>query len=1820
MKKLSRLSFLFAAIIMLAQVFLPTLSYAVLYHTNGEYNTGDSVTLSAKTGRPDVYKIGDQYVIKIEKNGEDDSYYCLRGGRGFGHDSNALGSNITYLYRANLLEKSNVLNRLNYLSDASYESICKIADNMYIPSANNAADTKNNLLAKAGIIGDMSDVDIDVVQQVALWYYTNADKADDIIAQYVINLDQNDPNNDPLGLSVLKINDNHYSNEEDAIFNYNRATKINKLYRYFIETIQSENYLTDEKIEIPEFKIEEGNTEPEIKKTMTAGSHIFLIGPFKVNKVKEGNVDYSAEFKCTVDGVEFEINPSDDTVGLVENKDQEGVLTSKEAINADEFYVRIFRDDLDIGEISNFKLDLAYTYEYDKTIATVWTAETDEDNQQPVLKVEKEQINGNDSDSFEIDLNVSGSYNLTLVKEDANGEELTTAKFKIAEGTDNVDNAPEITVPGELIIAENKEITDINTPDIYTIKETQAPDEYCEFDGVIKIEVYKEKVGNKYQVKEVKYYVDDVQVTENREDLDVFLNTDGNIFVTVKDYQFDLALRKFIYSINGDILTGENSREPKVYTNTLKNGRDGEYTATYVHPKNVLTLQRGDKITYKIRIYNEGEIAGTATEVTDYLPEGLIFVANDPVNQAYGWSAEGQKVTTNYLGANNIIIPAYDKDEGRPELPANSKVQWQQAAEGTSDGIYYVDLPIVCQISETVEAGKILRNIAEIKNDDGDDRDSTPGNVDRDNYNPGDDNSTYQEDDDDYERVKVEEFFDLALRKYISSVRTGGVTTTFEEEGTRNPNDDTSKLNVGDRTTADYKHQKDPVVVETGSLVNYKLVIYNEGDVAGRATKVIDQLPEGLKFKQIISGNFELDGTNGYNETTNTLTLVRMERNEDNLAPYNGTTLASETIEIQCEVIATPEEDDEKILTNIAWIAEYFNEKGLEDRDSDANNTDVPDELVTVDTGYINEEKNSGKELDNPESYFEGQEDDDDFEKVVLKPINGKYDIVLVKEDAQGEQLNETATFEVDGVEKQVTGRLTIVKDKKITSTNLDTVDTYIIKETVPPDKYCAFDGEIKIEVYKKKDGQKYVVDYIKYYVDDVQVTENREDLDVYLNTDGNIYVEVKDYQFDLALRKFISKIERKNQNIDFDSRVPEIDTSKLNTIDEETGKKITTARYIHPKEALTVKQGDIITYTLRVYNEGELDGYAKEIEDYLPSGLGFLMGYEGNEFWKVTSENFETKTIDGLENVTVVYAKDGEKLALANSSLKDELIKKYGTEAQEDDLWQQSINSKDDGLFYQEVEITCIVLAPNTFEGELKNIAEISQDKAQDDFGTEITIDDRDSEVENVWDDDEHKPGKEDNGYTPGEQDDDDFEPVRLGYFDLALRKFITGVNEENVTSRIPEFTGKIDEYGNYIYDHPKDPVYVIDKDIVTYTIRIFNEGTIAGYAEEIEDDIPEGLIFLPDTELNKEYRWQMFRPVEDDEELDDKTTIVRNNKIYVETDDVEKATIIRTDYLSEAQGKIDEETGENNNLLKPFNKEAFDNKEINSPDYKDVLVQFKVSQSDIPEENTDKIIINKAHITEDSDDDEDSTPDKWKEHEDDQDIEKIYVKEFDLALFKWVEKTIVTVDGKTTETETGFIPNTGLTEQSGENYRENSEAEPIASVVIDKKKLNKTVVKFAYKIKVINEGDIEGYATEITDYIPEGLDFIAEDNPLWTIGEKDGTITTRALENVLLKPGESTVIPVVFTWKNDANNLGLKTNVAAITEDYNDKGVEDIDSTPGNEDRPNYEKEQEDDDDFALVILTLKTGTEFTYIGLILAIVAIISAGVVTIKKYVL
>ena len=116
---------------------------------------------------------------------------------------------------------------------------------------------------------------------------------------------------------------------------------------------------------------------------------------------------------------------------------------------------------------------------------------------------------------------------------------------------------------------------------------------------------------------------------------------------------------------------------------------------------------------------------------------------------------------------------------------------------------------------------------------------------------------------------------------------------------------------------------------------------------------------------------------------------------------------------------------------------------------------------------------------------------------------------------------------------------------------------------------------------------------------------------------------------------------------------------------------------------------------------------------------------------------------------------------------------------------------------------------------------------------------------------------------YTPPDdnskyqEDDDDYEQLKLQYFDLALRKFITNVNGEEITDRVPEVS--LTEDGKLVYTHTKEPVLVANNNIVVYTIRVYNEGKMAGYAKEITDDIPNGLSYLPEHEINKKYEWNL-------------------------------------------------------------------------------------------------------------------------------------------------------------------------------------------------------------------------------------------------------------------------------------------------------------------------------------------------------------------------
>ena len=653
--------------------------------------------------------------------------------------------------------------------------------------------------------------------------------------------------------------------------------------------------------------------------------------------------------------------------------------------------------------------------------------------------------------------------------------------------------------------------------------------------------------------------------------------------------------------------------------------------------------------------------------------------------------------------------------------------------------------------------------------------------------------------------------------------------------------------------------------------------------------------------------------------------------------------------------------------------------------------------------------------------------------------------------------------------------------------------------------------------------------------------------------------VTVEQPQLDLALRKYISTINGENQN-----REPKVDVTPL------INGSGTTAIYTHPKTPIQVKKGDIVIYSIRVYNEATVDAYANEITDYLPEGLGFLVNHQINyqNGWKLSgAETPTTVKLNTIENGTKNLATSDFVNA---SSLNDVDVVKGKVSIKSNKLQYvkgstenviEAFNSSKTEPSSKVLQVACIVTGDDISQETIKNIAAVTDERdAEGNKGV-----DRDSQPEKI----------DVNTYPDNNniQDDDDFEKLILvnKEYDLALQKFITKVDNKEVKTRYPVVS--MDKDNKITYSHTKEPLTVVNQSVVEYTIRVYNEGTQEGFVEEIKDDIPKGLVFLPDHEKKKKYGWKLY---------DEKGN---------EVDNIDAAKYVRTTYLSQAES---EARGEDNEL-KPFDKDQGITN--TNPDYRDVKVTFKVDQAKLG--SLSGLIKNIAEITADNGDDIDSTPDNDNPDEDDIDDEVIRLKYFDLSLLKYVTKVVVNEDGVIKETDTGH--------DGTEN------PEPAVKVEINRKKLDKTTVTFIYTIKVTNEGEIEGYAKEIKDRIPEGLEFYQEDNPNWKVLE-DGIVTTDALADTLLQPGESATVQIALRWRKDPNNLGMKINTAEISKDENPYGTPDIDSTPDNN------VDGEDDQDTAPVVLAITTGAAPTYIILTIIITTIMSAGIYSIKKFVL
>ncbi len=973
--------------------------------------------------------------------------------------------------------------------------------------------------------------------------------------------------------------------------------------------------------------------------------------------------------------------------------------------------------------------------------------------------------------------------------------------------------------------------------------------------------------------------------------------------------------------------------------------------------------------------------------------------------------------------------------------------------------------------------------------------------------------------------------FDLALRKFITKINDVAVDPSREPVVTAQTIEALKNKTI---TTVTKTHTKTPIQVEIGDTVLYTIRIYNEGDIDGYAKEITDYLPEGLTLKQ----NSTINTENGWtNPSGDGKTIVTNKLANRLLAKFNGSQVDYADVQVECTVNAQVSEIEQR-LKNVAEITNHTDENGnsITDRDS------VPKDLT-------DDQKNNYNPGTSEQGW--GYEDDDDYEELILP---GKsFDLALrkfitkindVAVDPSREPVVTAQTIEalknktittvtkthtktpiqveigdtvlytiriynegdIDGYAKEITDYLpeglTLKQNSTINTengwTNPSGDGKTIVTNKLANRLLAKFNGSqvdyadvqvectVNAQVSEIEQRLKNVAEITNHTDENGNSITDRDSVPKDLTDDqknnynpgtseqGWGYEDDDDYEelilpgksFDLALRKFITNINGK-ELVKEDGAYLREPTIDLTPLINGTG---TTAEYKHPKNPVGVAVGDIVIYTLRIYNEGEIDGYASKVTDYLPPQLEFVIDDE---------ENFNAKygwVIDSsLRKASTSY------LAKPTIDPEDTLIKAFdGTT-----------------LDYKELKIKCRVKSTKDLNKVITNIAEITE--FTDVNGNTIT--DRDSQKENVvLPSDENLSnykGNESNKsiltdsnyHYKGQQDDDDFEKLILEEFDLALRKFITKINETPVTNRVPVFTNVKDENGNYIYEHTKEPIEVDSMDIVEYTLRIYNEGDIAGYAKEVKDNIPEGLEFLPENETNKEYRWIML-----DEDGN-------------ETTDVNKAKYITTDYLSKEQ----EET-QGSNLI-----QAFDSTRT-SPDFKEVKIAFKVSAS-----NTyTGIITNTAEISDDSDEngndveDRDSTPDNNNSKEDDIDVEHVKLSYFDLALRKF----ITAVDNKELIDENGkyirepVVDVTPLVEGTGTTAIYNHPKDPVEVE-------NGNIV--TYTIRVYNEGTKDGYAKEIKDDLPEGLEFLPDNDTnktyRWVILDKDGNETTNVEEAVSIK-----------------------------------------------------------------------------------------------------
>ena len=1659
---------------------------------------------NGKLKEDDKGNVQAQKVWKIAKYSSESSatrdysnlYYCLNPERGFGltNGEMAEGAKDVYSTTFNMkdyTQKTTITSLSGGKLGENYNKILWILDNSYIPT--NSSNYQKSLEYKklmnaAGIEVDaderlnLTEDDIEVVQQMTIWYFTNSESANyknDNLPSLYLNGTQ---------LSSIYLYTTEYG---EQITGAERQEKAKKLYNYFI-TKADQNYT----VKTPTLTLSNTNV------TVTEDGNNYIVGPFSLSGT---NTDLIKEISATLN-----VNAT-----LLDSSKKEVANNYFSKVIGDNFYLRITKNNI----TSNKEITIELTYTYDERNLTLLTDRNDPTNTQPVVLVESSEKSLSTNTKANIELTSISVEKVWDDKDNQDGKRPNSVKVQLYKNNEKYGNS----------------IT-LSSTNNWTYNWDKLLDGYT----------YSVKELNKSEVK-----VENNQKYDNNYTATYEIETSGNKTTITNTYTPETT-EVSITKIWQDNNNQDGKRPNKITINLLAD--EEKILSKEVTSENNWTYTFDDLPKYK----NGKEIIYRITEdaIADY---------SSIIN--------GYNITNKYTPqkVNKTVIKRWEDGNNADKIrPEEITVKLYKLVDNEEVTIDTVNLDARNNwtytwenLDEKSNGNKIIYGIKEI--------DSLEG------YTTTYDAENYANTD-TITITNTHVSKELAIQIQKVDENENIITSseaTFEISGKQNVTETTTQgiLDLNSQQLSKsfefiytIKETKAPIgytgitndlsvkiigttKIEDSSYAIDTINITDKEENQLDTTKILAEYDEELNKVIIKIVNKKIE---------NAYSVKLLKVSEDGVTPIEDAwfkindnkaiQISKEGNEIETGILGNNNE-----LTLKYKLEETIAPSGYIKIDGQKE-IEIKAKIELKDNKY---EITEVKLVNNIEGITISEENNVIILKVANKPevITGKYNVLLKKVDEKGNIL-KGAKFEIDGTEYDLTdGEKIILENEQLTSTDSVT-KTYNIKETVVPEGYEKLeDTEVIINatVVKDEKAKAFKILRVTGTFDGENTHEN-----VTVTLDGNtIVIIVKNIpiqkKLDLALRKFITKI-----NDETYSREPIVDTSKLRTTVD--GKVITTATYKHIKQPIAVQKGDVVTYTIRVYNEGEIDGYVDKITDHLPDNLlPIIEGIEG-----IDSEKYKDE-IEFNSKYSWTYIDKGNTITTTATSKNNSEI--YSVMTGLEEITDTKLDAYVDGsdeLDYIDVQIKCLVTDNTIGDEYITNIAEITD--AQDING--VHTDGADSELSNVdysnlsdYKNEEALKSTTDS-YVPGQEDDDDFEKLVVKEFDLCLRKFITKVNE-TTHSREPKVdTSKLGTTveGKVIttatYTHSKEPVIVETNDIVTYKIRVYNEGTIAGYANEITDNIPQGLEFLPNSDVNVSYRWKMI------------------DKDGNETEDLTKAVMITTDYLSDR---------DRNNII----KEVTESNGVKTLSYKDVEVQFKVVAK--PEKLKDNIIINEAQISADSDRDIDSIPNKdenydytTEKNEDDIDYEPIKLQYFDLALRKFITK-VNTMDYNNRYPEVKFNDDGSIT------YKHTKD--PVLVETGD------TVI---YTIRVYNEGEKAGYATEIKDNLPDGLAFDPnnETNKLyaWKMIDKDGNVTedankvvaftTNYLEKEIIDSlvnvnGSKMLsykdVQIAFTVTGSNKSDKILVNTAEISADSDD----DIDSTPNN----NLESEDDIDKEYVKV-----------------------------------